>query len=202
MSYEKAKIWSATLMLAGMTLVPSTVSAAECAADTFCNPLKFDTLEEVLAAALDTMQGIIVILAIIFIIVGALLYITSAGNESRMNTAKAAITAALIGLALGIAAPSFLKEIASVLGWTAVDEALVEAQSLTAVSVKVLDFLLSIIGMIAIIMLVIGGMTYMTAAGDEGKAEAGKRIVTYSIIGIGIALAALVIVTQIANFFA
>jgi hypothetical protein len=168
----------------------------------YANPLKFDSLEEVMGSALDTMQGIIVILAIIFIIIGALLYITSSGDEGQISKAKSAITAAMIGLALGIAAPSFLKEIAQVLGWTTVDSAIAQADTLTAVSVKVLNFLLSIIGVIAIIMLVIGGMTYLTAAGDEGKAEVGKRITTYAIVGIAVALAALVIVTQIANFFA
>lgn len=167
----------------------------------YVNPLKFDSLEGVLGSALDTLQGIIVILAIIFIIIGAVLYITSSGNETQISRAKSAITAAMIGLALGIAAPSFLKEIAGVLGWTTVDSALTNAQTLTAISVKVLNFLLSIIGIIGIIMLVIGGMTYLTAAGDESKAEVGKRITTYAIIGIAVALAALVIVTQIANFF-
>lgn len=175
---------------------------AACPVNEYCNPLKFSSFEDVAAAALDTMQGIIVILAIIFIIIGALLYITSSGDETQISRAKSAVTAAMIGLALAIAAPSFLKEIAGVLGWTTVDSALTNAQTLTAVSVKVLNFLLSIIGVIGIIMLVIGGMTYLTAAGDEGKAEVGKRITTYAIIGIAVALAALVIVTQIAKFFA
>jgi len=198
------KSFSWARMLFVGVLVSGFLSVAQSAfAQTqYANPLKFDSLEEVMGSALDTMQGIIVILAIIFIIIGALLYITSSGDEGQISKAKSAITAAMIGLALGIAAPSFLKEIAQVLGWTTVDSAIAQADTLTAVSVKVLNFLLSIIGVIAIIMLVIGGMTYLTAAGDEGKAEVGKRITTYAIVGIAVALAALVIVTQIANFFA
>lgn len=170
----------------------------------YVNPLQFgDTgdLGQVLGSVLSAMQGIIVVLGIIFIIIGALIYITSGGNESRMTLGKTAITAALIGLALGIAAPSFLKEIAGVLGWGAIDAAIVAAPTLSSLALKVLNFLLSIIGVLAIIMLVIGGLIYLTAAGDENKAETGKKIVTYAVVGVGVALAALVIVTQVASLF-
>lgn len=182
-------------------LVPMRYVFAACPSNEYCNPLKFDSLEGVLGAALSSMQGLIVALGIIFIIVGAILYITSAGNESRMTLAKSAITAAMIGLALGIAAPSFLKEIAGALGWTTVDAAVAAAPSLTAVALNVLNFLLSIIGVLGVIMMIVGGIFYLTSAGDEGRAETGKKIVMYSIIGITVALAALVIVTQIIKFF-
>lgn len=170
--------------------------------DVYVNPLQFNSLDGVLTALLGTLQKTIVILSIIFIIIGALLYITSAGNDGRLSTAKAAITAALIGLALGVAAPSFLKEIAGILQWNNVNNATVTgALTLSQLAVRVLDFLLSIVGIIAIVMLVIGGVAYLTAAGDEGRAETGKKIVTYSVIGITIALSALVIVNQVVNFF-
>jgi hypothetical protein len=48
-------------------------------------------------------------------------------------------------------------------------------------------------------MLVVGGLMYITAAGDEGRVETGKKIVTYAVIGIAVALSALVIVTQVAK---
>lgn len=168
----------------------------------FKNPLAFNTVEEVLGSILGTLRGIIVILAIVFIIIGAVLYITSAGNEGQMTLAKGAITAAMIGLALGIAAPSFLKEIGNVLGWQGVNAGpAASALTLSEIARNVLNFLLSIVGILGIIMLVIGGIMYLTAAGDEDRIETGKKIVTYSIIGIVVALASLVIVSQIAAFF-
>ncbi len=171
---------------------------------TFFNPLKFGTVEGVLTAVLGQLRNIIVILAIIFIIIGALMYITSAGNESRMTLAKSAILAAMIGLALAIAAPSFLKELAAILGWQNVIDAsnsVQGAQSFTEIAGKVLNFLLSVVGVIAIITLIFGGFTYLTAAGDEGRAETGKKIVTYAVIAIAVALSALVLVTQVTKFF-
>ena len=170
----------------------------------YFNPLKFDSVEGVLTGVITQLRNIIVILSIIFIIIGAVMYILSAGNESRMNTAKGAITAALIGLTLAIAAPAFLKEIASILGWTNITDAsntIQGAQTFSQIASKVLDFLLSIVGIIGIIMLVFGGFTYLASAGDENKAETGKKIVTYAIIAIALALSALVLVTQVAKLF-
>ncbi len=172
-------------------------------ADIF-NPLKFGTLDGVLTGILSTLQRIIVILSIIFIIIGALMYILSAGNDSRMTAAKGAIGAALLGLALALAAPAFLKELAVLLGWADVNNANAQvagAQTLTQIAGKVLDFLLSIIGIIGIIMLVFGGFTYLTSAGDEGRAETGKKIVTAAVVAIALALAALALVTQVTKFF-
>lgn len=152
---------------------------------------------------LDTLRNIIVILSLVFIVIGAILYITSAGNDKQMTMAKGAITAAMIGLAIGLAAPSFLKEIGTVLGWDASvnQDAVQGALTLSQIARNVLDFLLSIVGVLAIIMLVVGGIMYLTAAGNEDQIDSGKKIVTYSIIGIAVALAALVIVSQIASFF-
>ncbi|MFZ2187071.1 MAG: pilin [Candidatus Moraniibacteriota bacterium] len=180
--------------------MPASGSASQSIA--FTNPLRFDTVEGVLGSLLGALQGIIVVLALVFIVIGAVLYITSAGNDSRMKLAKGAITAAMIGLAIGIAAPSFLKEISSILGWNAMDSSLAGAKTLSAIALNVLNFLLSLVGVLGIIMLVIGGIMYLTAAGDEDRIDTGKDIVKYAIIGIVVALAALIIVTQIANLFA
>ena len=118
-----------------------------------------------------------------------------------METAKKCILAAMVGLALGIAAPAFLKEIASILGWGTVPPEVSTSLSLIQIATNVLNFLLTIIGILAIIMLIIGGIMYLTAAGDEDQIDRGKKIVKYSLIGITIALAALVLVRQVAAFF-
>ncbi|MBI2439355.1 MAG: hypothetical protein HYV45_01995, partial [Candidatus Moranbacteria bacterium] len=168
----------------------------------FSNPIGYSSVEEFLSGVLGTLQSIIVILALVFIVFGAVMYVISGGDEGRIKIAKGAITAAMIGLAIGLAAPSFLKEIGTVLGWGPVDNtAIAQAKTLTQIASDVLTFLLSIVGVLSLIMLVIGGIAYLTAAGDEGRIESGKKIVLYSIIGILVTFASLVIVGQIADFF-
>ncbi len=169
------------------------------------NPLKYNTVQQVLMALLYALQGVIVVLSLVFIVIGAVLYITSGGNQGRVTMAKTAITAALIGLAIGILAPTFLKEIATVLGWNAtapLPSEVSNARSAADILLSVLNFLLGIVGTLSIIMLVIGGGMFLTAAGSQDRITTGKKIVTYALLGVVVALASLVIVRQLAAFFA
>ena len=169
------------------------------------NPLKYSTVQQVLTALLYALQGVIVVLSLVFIVIGAVLYITSAGNQGRVTMAKAAITAALIGLAIGILAPTFLKEIATVLGWNSTASLPSEvsgARSASDILLSVLNFLLGIVGILSIIMLVVGAGMFLTAAGSQDRITTGKKIVTYALLGVVMALASLVVVRQLAAFFA
>jgi hypothetical protein len=160
------------------------------------------TFEELLGKLLSALQGTIVIISIIFIVIGAILYITSAGSN-QTETAKKAITASMIGLAIGVAAPALLKQIADIVGWTPTEtpDGYAEALTLLEIAQNTLEFLLSVVGILAIIMLVVGGIMYMTAGGEERNADTAKGIIKYSVIGIAIALGSLVIVRTIAGFF-
>ena len=169
----------------------------------FTNPLAFDTVEGFLSHFLTVLQQIIVTLSLVFIVVGAVMYIISAGNSGMVEKAKGAITASLIGLALGIAAPSFLKEISFVLGWGPTGSAEVDqALTLTQIALNVLNFLLAAVGILSILMMVLGGAMYLTSAGNEDRIQSGKNIAKNAIIGIIISLSAMVLVRQIAEFFA
>lgn len=74
-----------------------------------------------------------------------------------------------------------------------------DAPNLTHVFLNVLNFLLSIVGIIAILSMVVSGMMYLFSAGDASKAEQAKKYVWSSVIGLSVALGALIIVRQIAQ---
>ncbi|MFZ1627076.1 MAG: pilin [Candidatus Moraniibacteriota bacterium] len=61
-----------------------------------------------------------------------------------------------------------------------------------------LSWLLAILGFIAVIGFVISGILYLTAAGDETQAEKAKNAMTYSIIGVIVALMGYVIIQAVA----
>lgn len=191
------------LLLPLLVFIFFLIISLAASADTieFINPLKFETVEQVLTSLLNALQGIIVALAIVFIVIGAVLYITSAGDEDRIKTAKKAITASIIGLAIGIAAPTFLKEIYTILGAKDIPSDISGATPIATIVLNVLNFLLAIVGTLTLIMLIVGAIMYLTAAGDEDRIDKGKKLIKYAIIGIVVALAALVIVKQIAGFF-
>jgi len=54
----------------------------------------------------------------------------------------------------------------------------------------VTNWVFYIMTLVAVLMIVFGGFTYITAAGDPTKAGKGKSILTYAIIGLAIALIA------------
>lgn len=55
------------------------------------------------------------------------------------------------------------------------------------------NWLLGIVGVISIISFIIAGILYLTAAGDETQATRAKKAMTYSIIGVIVALSGFVI---------
>lgn len=75
------------------------------------------------------------------------------------------------------------------------------ATPLTTILLNALRFLLSTIGIVGIIGMVIAGIWYLTAGGDEQKMRVAKQIASACIVGIVIALGALVVVSQIGNWF-
>jgi len=162
------------------------------------NPLAFNTVETFLSGGiLPWLQGIAATLALVFFIIGALMYMAGGASENNIKQGKAAMTASLIGFALALAAPTFLKEIYSIFGVSAPTA----GPTLVGIALNVLKFLLSLIGIFATIMLVVSGLSYMSSAGADDKAKSAKKMATSAIIGITLALAALILIRQITKFF-
>lgn len=62
---------------------------------------------------------------------------------------------------------------------------------------QTLAWLLGILGFIAVIGFVISGILYLTAAGNESQIEKAKSAMTYSIVGVIVALMGWVIVQAV-----
>jgi hypothetical protein len=56
--------------------------------------------------------------------------------------------------------------------------------STTSLVTSILNLLLYMIGILAFVSLIIGGIQYLTASGDQAKSEKGKKTLIYSVIGI------------------
>ena len=175
-----------------------------CPAGTVCfqNPISACSVKKFVTNLLGRLQGIIALIAIVVIVIGGIMYMASFGNEEAMKKAKAVIGAALIGLALTLAAPSFIKEILTILEGSNVNPGDVEsAATIEQILLNVLKFLLSIAGIIATIVIVIGGQMYLTSGGDEEAMKKAKSTFIYAVIGIIVVLAALVLVNLAIDMF-
>jgi len=193
---------SAALTTNPTSAVNNSVGTSTGGSTEFVNPLgNITTVEALLGNIMGAVQKIIVTLALVAIVIGALMYVTSFGVEKQTTQAKEAISAALIGMAIAVAAPSMLKELAGVLGWTTDNTKVNEALTLSTISLKVLSFLLGTFGVVSLIMMIIGASLYMTSAGDEERATKGKDVFKYAVLGVVIAMSAMILVRQIAKFF-
>ncbi len=76
-----------------------------------------------------------------------------------------------------------------------------DATPIAEVLTNILQFLLSVAGILAILSLVVSGILYMLSNGDEQHAGMAKKAALFSVTGIAVILVSLVIVTQISNFF-
>lgn len=75
-----------------------------------------------------------------------------------------------------------------------------DAPTLASVGIKVLNFLLSVFGIVAIIMLVTSGIIYFFSAHNEKMMERAKRSLTYSVLGVISVMGAMVIVWTLSRF--
>jgi len=159
----------------------------------FVNPITPTTIEGVFENISGYLQGIAGTIAVIFIIIGGIMYMVSGGSKEGTERAKKTLIFAIAGLAIVLVAPYLYNEIKALLDGSSPGSKLVE------ILTNILKLLLSIVGFIAIITMVVGGIWMLTAVGDDERYELGKKTATYSIVGLVVALAALIIATQVKN---
>ena len=71
------------------------------------------------------------------------------------------------------------------------------SDDLTTVVTRLTNWILGIFGFLAIISFLVSGIMYFLAAGDDKAQEKAKKQMTWSIVGVVIGLAGLVVITAI-----
>ncbi len=61
----------------------------------------------------------------------------------------------------------------------------------------VMQWILSLVGIVAVAAFAISGLMYLTSAGDEDQAKRAKKALIYSVIGVIVALSGLIILGAI-----
>ncbi len=69
--------------------------------------------------------------------------------------------------------------------------------SLEAVLKKIIDLLLDFAGFVALVAIIFGGYQYLTSAGNEDKATAGRRTLIYAVIGLGLIILSMQVVQYV-----
>ena len=114
-----------------------------------------------------------------------------------MNKIKSSIAAIAVSV---LTFPALVSAQLTPTGWniqTAGNGTGLSNNSFYVVIHNLLMYLLGIVGVLAVVGFVISGIMYITAAGDEDRVDLAKKMLTYSIVGIVVALLGLVIVTAL-----
>lgn len=69
--------------------------------------------------------------------------------------------------------------------------------SIRALVLRIVNFFLGFLGILAVIMVIYGGVTYVTAAGADEAIGNAKKIILYSLVGIIIILLSFAIVNTV-----
>jgi hypothetical protein len=187
----KKIIFPLVILLAVLALQTGPVLAASIS---FGNPLNASDLGGVLTNIMNYLKKIAGSIALIFIIIGGIRYMVSAGDKEMMERGKKTLIYALAGFAIVVASSTFTSEIQNALGGGATSTS---GATLAQIALNVVKLLLSIVGSLAIISIVIGAIWMFTAGGDKERYELGKKTVIYSIVGVTIVLSAIIVLNQI-----
>lgn len=77
-------------------------------------------------------------------------------------------------------------------------------QSKTTLNTQIWNIIrtvLTILGGVAVIVIISGGIMYATSSGDPSKVTAAKNTILYAVIGLFVAMSAAAIITLVNNYF-
>ena len=67
--------------------------------------------------------------------------------------------------------------------------------------VTILDWIIGAAGVVCVVMIIVGGYSYMTAGGDESKVKDASKTLTNAIIGLVICFIAVILVNYVLENF-
>jgi len=126
-----------------------------------------------------------------------------------MRKVTKSIIALVATLSLGVALFSIPAHAVDVLnagcssggGGTVCDAAGSGTDTLDTLWQNITQILLYLIGIIAVIMIIIGAIKYVTANGDQSQLTSAKNTILYSIVGLILAIAAGPIIGFVLSYF-
>ncbi len=183
------------LALLGITLLCATTAQAW----SYENPITHYSFTDLIFGVLTSIHSYIAWLAILMIVIAGVMYMISAGSPARMELAKKIFIYALIGFTIAVAAPSLLRQIVEFIQTEpeSGSDLIANATTVSTIITNMMQFLLTIIGILGIISFVIAGILYISAGGNQANADKAKKAVFYSILAVAVSGASLIVIQQI-----
>ncbi|MFA5926182.1 MAG: pilin [Parcubacteria group bacterium] len=154
------------------------------------NPISANSFSDLFQSAMNYFKTIAGTVAVLFIILGGVMYMASGGNSGMTERAKNTLIYAMVGLVVVVAAPLFLSDILLVLKGSGGGG----GSSLLTIVTNVLKVLLACVGIFGILGILNGSVIMFISSGDEKTIEMGRNAVKYSLIAIALSAGSLILV--------
>jgi hypothetical protein len=209
------------IILSLVLFLPVFAAVAACSPGTvsnsICNPLggpagAIEDLPDLLISLLKYLAAFFGITTIIMIVYSGFRMVISMGNPQALTVAKSAFAWSLAGFVLAMFSFALVMAIAGFLGMQQIGQ----SQYLTNAEVvnpldsgdmkgliidKILSGFLGLAGALAILMVIVSGIRYATAAGNDQQAASAKLSLQWAVIGLAVILFGYVIVRATQLFF-
>ncbi len=183
-----------------------------------CNPIGYaNSFQGFAVHVLQVFAGAASIAAIIFVLFSGFRFLTSQGNSETVEEAKRALQWALSGLILMLLSYVLVAALSSALKLRVIGpSAYTDKPNLfdlnpvsgthginnfSDVYLVLIGGFFEIMALVAVLILIINGVKYITSRGNEEQVESAKAGITYAVVGIVIALFAYVLTRATATFF-
>ncbi len=137
----------------------------------------------------------IIAFAILFIVLGAIYYIASAGNEEKIEEGKQMIVGSLVGVVIVLLSGVLIRILHQPSQGVASS-----LSEIPRVVTNATNILISLIGAFSFLMLAYAGFMYLIGRGQEEKIKKAHRAFAYSIYGLIIGVLAYGITNTVVKF--
>lgn len=136
-----------------------------------------------------------------YVIYGGYQYIFSAGDPNKVTSGKNTLAHGFIGLGIVMSANLIMSTIRVALVGSnslanCVAEECIDANTMISNSIQ---WVIGVAGIVAVIFVVYGGISYITSSGDPNKVQKARQTIIYALIGIVIVALAEVITAFVSN---
>ena len=190
--------------------VDSTVCDPSNISSKVCNPLNklgVNDVPSLLVKFLNDFGGIIGLLAIAMLVYAGLRMVTANGDKKVIDQSKRTVTYSILGILAAVFAYAGIAAIENFIGVQDVNYDSDQLQNPLGNYADLKDFtqkmivqVLMVIGLVSLAMIIWNGFMYLTSRGDKTKIDNAKRGLTWSILGLILALFAYTIIKAVATF--
>ena len=140
-------------------------------------------------------------IAIFFILYGGFLYITGGGNAAQIEKGRKSIFNAVIGLVIAMGSIAITNFIFTIIGNASTTPNGIPTLTGEQLLRNGLNITYFAAGTVAVIVIIIAGINYVTSTGDAGKVTKAKNMLTYAVVGLIIVLVAFAITNFVIGRF-